>query len=1111
MITIVIAFSTDYTKENSHKQHYMTPNNYKKWNTILGWSVFTVALTVYLLTVEPTLSFWDSGEYIATSAKLQVGHPPGAPLFQMTGAFFAMFATSPDKIALMVNLVSVLSSACTILFMFWSSTILLRSLTHKENETDSHRSMVLGSAFIGCLTFIFSDSFWFNAVETEVYAMASLFIALLLWAGLRWGEEMHTARGNRWLLLIALLTGLSFGVHFLALLTIPSIGLIYYFKNYKTVTIKNFIVANIAIVGVLFFVFKFLLPYTLALFAKTELFMVNTLGMPFNSGTVFMFVMIGAAFWFGLRYTVKKKLPLYNTALLCILFIMIGFSSWIMLPVRSNANVSINENRPSDATEVLAYYNMEQYGEKKVFYGPSYTETYAGLDSNTPFEDGKPNYERDYKTGKYVIVNNYKNAKQNFDDKHSGIFPRMMDDKSAAQYMAFTGPPKFKIDPAYDFGKDLKEYGIDVNTLNEEEIYRASEQIKSELENVIAEFRAAYDTGKVGNEEYDKFLQAYKQYLVVEKPTFGDNMQFMAEYQFGYMYWRYLMWNFAGRQNDIQGEYNNNGEWLSGIKAVDEARLGEQDYLPSDALNNKGRNVYYFIPLLLGIIGAIYHARKNPKSFYILLTLFLFTSFALKIFLNEKPFEVRERDYVLVGSFYAFAIWIGIGVYAIHAALKRYVTTRIAMPAVLASAFLCAPLLMAKENWDDHDRSGKYTAIAMAKAYLDSCEPNAILFSIGDNDTFPLWYAQEIEGYRTDVRVACSTFLPTDWYIDQLKTQVYDSTPLPITFKHEQYRDGTRDYMLYNPKTEARMDSKDFIAFLALDDERAKIEFENGQKANYYPTNKVRLNVDRTTVINNKVVSSKYYDSIVPYIDINLPDVLYKHNMIMLDIVFNNNWKRPIHFTGGSMDDENYIWMKDYLQLHGMTYKLVPVKTPVPEDNPIEMGYVDSEQMYDTVMKWDWGNGSSPNIYHDPETRRNSITYRKNLARLSDTLIKEGKMKKAEKIIDLAVREMPLKHYGYYFMHEPFADGYYKVGRKKDARKILDEMAMKYREHLTYYDSLDRDRQSSNTYAIIREIESYRNVLLIMQDNNDIAFYNKHKEAFNKHNKMFPLLRRENL
>jgi hypothetical protein len=1087
--------------------------NYKKWNTILGWAVFAIALIVYSLTVEPTLSFWDAGEYIATSAKLEVGHPPGAPLFQMIGAFFAMFAFGDtSKIALMVNMVSVVSSAFTILFMFWSMTIILKDLVAKFSELNNNNAIViLGSAVVGSLTFTFTDSFWFNAVEAEVYAMATLFIAILLWLGLRWGQEMHTPRGNKWLLVISLVVGLSFGVHFMAILAIPTIGFIYFFKNYEKITVKNFIIANVVIIAILLFIFKLLLPYTMALFGKTEIWIVNSLGLPFNSGTIFMTLLIIAFFYFGLQYTKRKQKPFYNTLLLSVLFILIGFSTWMMLPIRANANVVINENRPSDAAEVLAYYNREQYGEQKLFYGPMFTDAYAGLDKDNPYLDEKPNYQRDYKTGKYVIVNNYKNAKQNSDDNHKGLMPRMWSPDHAANYMSFTKPVDFKFNTAYDFTNELAAYGLPVDQMDEEQLAQYSAQLRGEVEKKISEGRAEF--AKTGDlDDYNRLLKQYSQYLIIEKPSLWDNLQFMVEYQFGYMYGRYLLWNFVGRQNDIQGKYDNiDGNWLSGITPIDEMHLGSQENLPSDQLNNKARNKYFFLPFILGLIGLVFHAKKDWKSFYILLTLFLFTGLALKIYLNERPFEPRERDYALVGSFFVFAMWVGLGVYAIYDGAKKYLQPKLAGPVVIAVSLLASPVLMAAQNWDDHDRSVRYTALAMAKAYLSSCEPNAILFTIGDNDTFPLWYAQEIEGYRTDVRIVNTSLLMTDWYIDQMKSKAYESEGLPISFSHEQYQQGTRDYMLYNPEREDRWDLKTLLAFLASDDERTTKELRNGHMVNYYPTNKVRFNINKENIIKNKVVSPKQYDSIVPYIDFDIDgDAIYKNRLIMLDIVYNNNWKRPVYFTGGSFGDDDYLWMKDYLQLDGMVYKLIPVKTQIPVDgSPLDMGYIDTDKMYDIVMQWEWGNSNSPDIYHDPETRKNSINYRTNLARLMEALINEGKKDKAKKVIDLAMTQMPVEYFNYYTLVEPFAAGYYEIGEVKPARELIEKLIKKYQENLTYYKGLRLNEQDDMRMDIITDIERYRSLLLIMEEK-DPAMYEKAKVTFNKYNKMFSRYGRDN-
>ena len=1066
----------------------MASFNFKKWNTILGWTAFTIALTTYSLTVEPSLSFWDCGEYIATSAKLEVGHPPGAPLFQMLGAFFAMFATSASKVALMVNMMSVFSSAFTILFMFWSLTLIFKNfLFNNENDDKNTQLMILGSAFVGSLAYTFSDSFWFNAVEAEVYAMASLFIALLFWLGLRWEQDLNNSKGNKWLLLISLVIGLSFGVHFMALLTIPAIGFLYFFKKNNTITVKSFLIANVLIIAILLFIFKLLLPYTLGFFGKTEIFMVNSLGLPFNSGTIFAFLLIVAFFYFSLNYTRKKELVFYNTLLLCTLFILIGFSTWIMLPIRANADVVINENKPSDAAEVLAYYNREQYGEQHLFYGAQFSDAYSGLDKENPYKDGKPNYERDYASGKYIITNNYINSEQNTDDNHKAFLPRMWSSDHNENYMTFTEPLQFRVNPEY-----------------------AEED---QLIQMVSDFRTAYETGRVDMEDYDKFLKTYGEYLIIEKPSFVNNIKFMFEYQFGYMYWRYLMWNFVGRQNDIQGRYDNlNGNWLSGISFLDEIRLGPQNNLTPDMANNKGKNTYFFLPFILGIIGMIFHARKDLKSFYVLLALFLFTGLALKIYLNERPFEPRERDYALVGSFYVFAMWIGVGVFAIYEGIKNYIKPNIAIPVTLAITLLSTPVLMAKENWDDHDRSGKHTALAMAKAYLDSCEPNAILFTIGDNDTFPLWYAQEIEGYRTDIRIVNTSLFMTDWYIDQMKRKAYDSEPIPSSFDRKLYRGSNRDYSFLIEKTKDSILLSDLIKFISLEDERAKVELNSGQFVNYYPSNQIIIPINKEEIIKNKVVSPKFYDSIVPAMQFKIKgQALYKNRLMMLDIVNENNWKRPIYFTGGSFGEDDYIWMKDYLQLDGMCYKLVPIKTSNGKEspNPLEMGYLDSDKMFDIVMKWDWGNSGNPKMYHDPETRKNGITYRTNLARLMETLINEGKNDKAEKIIELAMAKMPVDLFEYYTLVEPFAQGYYEIGKKEKARAILKQLIVKYQEELTYFSGFKLSEQREMAVDIVTDIERYRGLLEIMQISNDLEFYNQEKVKFNNFNKMFELFRRE--
>ena len=1043
--------------------------NFKKWNTILGWSTFLIALITYTLTAEPTVSFWDAGEYILTSAKLQVGHPPGAPFFQMLGAFFAMFALKPSQVGFMMNMMSAMSSAFTILFMFWTITLLLKKLVgHKNDMSKAKAIAILGSGVVGSLAFAFTDSFWFNAVETEVYAMATLIMAVLFWLGLRWEQDMNKPRGNRWLILISFIIGLSFGVHFMGLLTIPAIGLIYFFKNYKTVTIKNFIIANVVSVAILLFIFKLLAPNVLKIFSVFEIFFVNSIGLPFNSGSIIAGILLVVIIVYALKYTSKKDMVHLNTGVLCVTFIIIGFSTWLMLPIRANADVVINENNPSSARELLAYYNLEQYPETHLFYGPQFTDQYAYLDENNPYVDDKPKYEKDEVKGEYVVVNNYKKAKQNYNHEHASILPRMWSGEHAENYMMFSGFLEFKLKPEY--------------------------QMENQLRTVVNNFKKEVAAGNVDYEDYNNFLKRYKNYIAVEKPSLWKNITYMFQYQLGYMYWRYFMWNFSGKQDDIQGKYDNHGNWITGITPLDENLLGlSQDNLPSDVKNNKGRNTYYLLPFILGLLGFLFLFSKDKKLFWIMLVFFLFTGIAIQVYTNVRPFEPRERDYSVVGSFYVFALWIGFGVYSLFDGLKKYVTPKLLAPTISVICLVLVPGILAANNWDDHDRSDKYTARSMAKMYLDSCAEDGILFTIGDNDTFALWYAQEIEGYRTDVRVINTSLFQTDWYIDQMKRKAYESDPIPSQLTHDLYKYGTNDYIIIEPVVKDTLLVKQFLDFIASNNPKTKYKYILEQKgidlsqvrvqdltSSYLPTEFLRIPVNKENALKYGIVKAKDADKIVPYIDINITgNALYKNRLLMLDIVANNDWKRPIYFTGGSFGDDDYIWMKDYLQLDGMCYKLVPIKTAVDRANPFDMGRVDSDLMYEKVKKWDWGN-SGKNIYHDPETRKNSITYRGNLARLIEQLINEGKLKKAEEIADIAMTNMPVDYFGYYTLLEPYINAYYEVGSKEKARKLYKDVAEKYQENLTYYSGLKLANQDRLFEDIYTDIQRYKGLLDVL-------------------------------
>ena len=1066
--------------------------NFKRWNLILGWVAFGVAFLTYALTVEPTVGFWDTGEYILTSSKLEVGHPPGAPLFQMLGAFFSIFASEPAQIGLVLNMMSAAASAFTILFMFWSIVLLLQKITTKESESNTNKqTAILGAAFVGSLSFAFTDSFWFNAVETEVYAMATLIMAAMFYLGLRCEKEMNTPRGNRWLILISFIVGLSFGVHFMGLLTIPAIGLLYYFKNYKTITPKNFILANIVVVAVLLFIFKLLAPNILRYFSALEIFFVNSVGLPFNSGSIIALILLVLFIYLGLNYSKKKGHVILNTSLLCITFIIIGFTTWLMLPIRANANVPVNENNPSSARELLAYYNLEQYPKTHLFYGPQFTDQYAGLDENQPYVDDKPKYEKDKKSGRYVVVNDYENAIQNYNSNHGSLLPRMWSGEHAENYMIYSGALEFSIKPEYS--------------------------MQNELRSLVNDFRKAITEGEVDFEGYHDFLKTYGRYLNIKKPSLIDNVYYLFDYQIGYMYWRYFMWNFSGRQDDIQGKMDLHGNWLTGINFIDEYLLGiSQKNLPSDVLNNKARNTYYLLPLLLGLIGLFFVFNREKKVFWTMLVFFLFTGIAIQVYTNVRPFEPRERDYSLVGSFYVFALWIGIGVYALFDKFQTFSKSKLIAPGISVLCLVAVPGILISQNWDDHDRSNRKTAHAMAVNYLESCAPNAIIFTIGDNDTFPLWYAQEIEGIRRDVRVVCTSLFNVDWYIDQMKRKAYDSDPIPSKLTHDQYKWGTRDYIIKEVVTKDTLGINQFMDFISSDDERTKYGYvleqqgyqTKGQRnqdlnANYAPTEFVRIPVNKEAVLKNGVVAAKDADRIVDHIDIKITgQVIMKNRMMMLDIIAQNNWERPIYFSGGAFGDDDYIWMKDYLQLDGFAYKLVPIKTPLQKGSPF-MGRIDTEKMYALIKNWEWSNSGNPGVYHDVETRRNSITYRGHMARLIEDLINEKQLDKAEEITDLAMEKMPVDIFGYYTFLEPFIGAYYEVDAKEKARELYRQVAVKYQENLNYFGQVSEDNQSKYIQNVYFDIERYKGLVDTISLYEDKDFIKAEMEKFNGYLRLF--------
>lgn len=1018
----------------------MNDFNYKKWNILLGWFSFAVALITYTLTLEPTVSSWDCGEYISTAVKLEVGHPPGAPLFQMLGAFFAMFSNDPNQWAKMVNFMSGLASAFTILFMFWTITSLAKKMALKNGKFNKNEAIaVLGSGLVGALAYTFSDSFWFSAVEGEVYAMSSFLMALLFWLGLRWEDEINTPRGHKWLVIISFVVGLSFGVHILSLLVIPSIVLLYFFKTYKNITITTTAIATLIAIFVLAFVFKFLFPFTLKFFSISELFFINQIGLPYNTGTIIAGIVLIGLFYFGLNYTRKKNLVMANTLVLSILFIMIGFSSWLMLPIRANADTVINENNPSSARELLAYYNREQYGDANVFYDSYYSIAYDRTqDANQPFKDDKPKYEK--KNGKYIIVNKYKNVIPNYSSKHKGFIPRMVNPASEQHYKRIAGiPPRSK-----------------------------------------------------------------------RRPTFLENIKFMIDYQFGYMYGRYFMWNFVGRQNDAQGHLDiENGNWLSGIDFIDEFRLGSQQNLPDDIKNNKGRNKYFFLPLILGLIGLIYQSKKDKNNLYTLALFFAFTGFAIIFYTNPKPFEPRERDYAVVGSFYVFAIWIGFGVFALYDYLKNYANKRTVAIGASAVSLLAVPVLMGVQNWDDHDRSNRYISQLNAQTYLESCDPNAIIFTIGDNDTFPLWYMQQVEGVRRDIKIVNTSLFQTAWYIDQMKKKTYEADPIPSQLTHEQYKYGTLDvaYHIPHPRfKDSIMSIKNFMRWIQSDsDATYYIDQENDVREKFYPTNNIRIPVNKTNALKTGLVAQKDADKILDYIDITVDEqALTKNRILMLDILNNFEWKRPIYFTAGANADEEYIWLKDYLQLDGMSYKFVPIKTPNKGKTIFNMGRIDTEKMHRNINKWNWKTINNGKIYLDEQSKRNAISLRNNLMRLSEEYLKEGDSINAKNVLDLSLNKLPIKQFEHYSVSLEYPELYYRIGDTKKAHETAKELIDVFQQKLKYYSTFkdqDIDLILDNLETILYMYQAV--IQQITRYDDDMEYGKKAFNAYINHASLF--------
>ncbi len=995
---------------------------FKKIDNLLAWLAFALAGLVYMLTIEPTVSFWDSGEFISVSYKLQSPHPPGAPLYQMMGRIFSLLAFGDvTKVALWVNAMSAFFSALAVSLLFRTITIMAKKLIAKEGQLSLEKAIaIFGSGFVGALTLAFSTSFWFSAVEAEVYGVSIFFTAFVFWAILKWEAADGQKDAWKWLVLIAFAVGLSIGVHMLNLLAIPAIVFVYYFKKFQ-VTPKGIIITAIISVALVGFIMNVVLPSILIIDWWFEKFFVNTLRLPFHSGTLAFFITLIAVIVFGLYYTQKHKKVILNTIILAFTFIVIGYSSYFMLVIRSNAQVPINENAPKDALAMLAYLGREQYGTWPLFYGPYYNSPMIELN------DGNPVYGKNPETRRYEVVNQRIGTEPVYHPDFTTIFPRM-----------WSSRPSIHITGYQNWGN--------------------------------VQGRPIRFTNQDGQTE------------VINKPTFSENIRFFFAYQIGHMYWRYFMWNFAGRQNDIQGHGSPvEGNWLSGINFIDSARLGPQKNLPESMSSNKGYNRYYMLPLLIGIFGMLFQLRRRPNDTLVVALLFFMTGLAIVIYLNQTPFQPRERDYSYVGSFYAFAIWVGLGVLSLHNFFAKKINGKVAGIAATILSLVAVPALMAAENWDDHNRSNRYLARDMAKNFLVPLPPNAIIFTNGDNDTFPLWYAQEVEGIRTDVKIVNLSLLNTEWYINEMMLRkTYEAPPIPLSLQPHQYRDGTRDFvfLVESPNLQGFQDAGSIVRFVASDDQRTRIRTSRGFE-DFVPTRNFRLPVDPAKVVANGTVAPEDAHLIVPAIEWSIEGQgLQKNQLIVLDMLATNNWDRPVYFAI-TIGPESYMGLEEYFQLEGMVYRLVPIRTTSNDGQP---GRINTRILYDNIMnKFVWGNIYDPKVYLSEDHRRITINFRNIMQRLAFALVEEEKADSAIAVLDRAMEIMPEGQTPFNYFTLLIAEAYYQAGATEKAGAIAERLISHYTSELAHYFSitgpgagyLERGKQEG--LAILQRIQFLAN------------------------------------
>ncbi|MBP3762564.1 MAG: DUF2723 domain-containing protein [Bacteroidales bacterium] len=973
-------------------------------NNIIGWLIGLIACTVYIMTAEATASWWDCGEYIATAYKLQVGHPPGAPTFQLIGRLFSMFS-SPETAAHAVNVMSAVCSGMTILFLFWAITMLGKHLLPDPKNPslkDWRTWAVFAAGIVGSLAYTFSDTFWFSAVEGEVYAMSSFFTALVFWAILKWEEQSDDPHSLRWLILISLLVGVAIGVHLLNLLTVPAIFYVVYFKKWEKTTVKGFIITGLLSVLTLGIILWGIIPGIVNVDSAVDVLFVNTFHLPFNSGTIFFFTLLAALVVWGLWYTQKKGHPVINAAVLSFAMLVIGYSTFFVLVIRANTNTPLNENAPKDAVSMRAYLGREQYGDTPLLTGQFYT---AGLPIDA--KQGYTKYVRgtDEKGRDRYIPAAYA-QKYIYKQEHTGFFPRMWSSDTDRQH------PRY-----YEFWAGKTYAG--------------------------------------------------------QKPTMGQNMTFFHRYQMGWMYWRYFMWNFAGRQNDDQGHYFNDdgtrdymrGNWISGIKFLDEARLGPQDQMPDHMANDKSRNVYYLLPLILGIIGLVYHIRRHPKDAFIVFIMFFMTGLAIAIYLNMPPRQPRERDYAFVGSFSFFAIWIGLGVMALTEWLtllfknNREKMGRLVLPVVFVLCMAGVPCLMAAQNWDDHDRSEKTAARDFAENYLKNIGKNGILITFGDNDTFPLWYVQEVEGTRTDVRILNYTLSGMSWYVEQLFNKLYDSDPLPFTLTKDFYSLGNdRTYIM--DRSEEYLEVDTILALMRDNPDRFTMQDQrSGEKIIVLPTKRFKITLDIPALVAKGVIPADMADRVNPVIRWEIKkQVLYRHELMLLDIIGTNKFMRDLNIMnpGSSRIPEIFPPIYRHTIQDGMNYKFIPYeKTQRFTDNSADyfLNGVDGQPLR-------WGNLDRA-IYIDPVSRQQFVpVLHQTLLVLASDESRKGNNDKARRLLDLFDKNFPEANFpvDFYYAYLPLSgDNYIDVislyndvyGRER-ATSQWQSVFNRYRQELNY-------------------------------------------------------------